>query len=154
MNIEAFLMDRINEAEIAARLVRAQERTAVGDFSHLTVGYSWFMEVMKTATGSRQAGMPTKGAPSPNFVLADCVAKRKIIGAYLDRKRWGHQGGTALNAELDAYLYVLHCLVIPWAGHPDYDRSWGTVEDTAEEGIILAFRAPMPAVPVPREAIE
>jgi len=66
----------------------------------------------------------------PARVLAECAAKRRIVEvqARLDaahvavgprrRLRSGHR-----VAE-DALQFVLRCLALPYAEHPDYDEAW------------------------------
>lgn len=59
----------------------------------------------------------------PSFVLADCEAKRAVIGRYIDTQH--ELGPYYAQAEGREYLLpVLRLLAQPYAAHSDYREEW------------------------------
>lgn len=63
-------------------------------------------------------------ANDPSYVLADIAAKRRIVD-YLGHTLKNEMGWDGMDE------YVLECLALPFAAHPDYDPSWRPAEVTA-----------------------
>lgn len=62
-------------------------------------------------------------AHGPHRVLAECEAKRRIVGALAQVVGREHDSLEAMAA-LAACRYSLRQLAQPYAGHPDYREEW------------------------------
>ena len=103
-SLTAFLLARISEDEEVARAAAPGWR-----------GPEWMC-----CTEGTQSVMA-----DPKHVLAECEAKRLLVAAVEEswarypRPNWFTQ--TKWNGDRP---YVLRCLALPYADHPDYDAEW------------------------------
>lgn len=125
MTISEFLLARIAEDEAVAQ--RAASHGA--DF----IGYD---------TGDRRPDWRAEAGPyDPSRVLAECAAKRRIVGLHQcvdDRRLYGAHiprycipcqdvdgyGGEAIGDRGSWPCETLKALAAPYADHPDYDGTW------------------------------
>jgi hypothetical protein len=113
-----FLLARINEDEAAARKADKFRWDRPSDAP-------WRRAEQLAETGSKPQAHIARWNPAR--VLAECEAKRRIIGMYerahdaetTDRHLWA-----AYREERTAFQRALEALALPYADHPDYDESW------------------------------
>lgn len=113
MDLVQFLEERIGEAAAAARA----EVELVAKFydSEFTVNYKWSRQTEHVSGGCGSSF--AAGAPTPKQVLADCAAKRRILGF-----------AAAMSQEVGSEPWVaenfLMCLATAYESHPDFDPTW------------------------------
>ena len=110
MTLAEFLLARIAEDEAVARMV--VDGTEQNRF------HSWvsvdFGSSLTADHGNRW---------SPDRVLAECEAKRRIVARF--RETGPPFGDAEQEIEHDQlWLWVLPCLALPYATHPDYLTAW------------------------------
>lgn len=117
-DLTEFLLARVGEDEAVAWLVAAQQ----GDRPDTNDGYHWHDEYDLLHI-------------APARVLADCEAKRRIVGlhARIDTSLYGYPGGDQIKATCHACRSTtldnwpcptLRLLAQPYADHPDFDERW------------------------------
>jgi len=111
VTIVEFLTARLDEAERPARLEKQLADDFFGD-AEFTVEYQW-ARMTKHTNGSYGSSF-SKGAPSPEFILADIAAKRAIVEV---TERWMAAGYPTLDVQLRILASV-------YSDHPDYRQEW------------------------------
>lgn len=141
MTIEEFIEARIAEREDAARATAeiGQKYTPEG-YSH---EYEW-ARILINPNGKRQGSYTFEpGAPSPEEVLRQCVALRKILNEhvpikridYLSRPRveidvcecCSYLAPAATDAEDECVSWPcdqIKAIAVIWSNHPEYNEGW------------------------------
>ena len=60
---------------------------------------------------------------NPARVLAECEAKRRIVGMFESREEQAHESN-AVAAHATGLLLAMKCLATVYADHPDFDEAW------------------------------
>jgi hypothetical protein len=126
MWLRARLDERV--ADATAALVEARGHWPASEF---TIEWQWACLTRHDARGI--AGLHcAPGAPRPEHVLADVVARRRVLDAYGWAVRDVEHStdaedprATALNlGRMLAYDDAVRCVGASYAGHPDYRQEW------------------------------
>lgn len=56
--------------------------------------------------------------------LADCKAKRRIVGMYVGPTEDDEGNLSAIGGYGEAWLDAIRFLALPYADHPDYQQEW------------------------------
>lgn len=138
MSISAFLLERYDEEEHAAKVCAQQYPTPweVSDRGHsatlradephffvithleqdMAPGVEWLGDVL--AHIARWA---------PDQVLDDIAAKRAIVKEHADYGGYGESCQTCAESDIDLKAWpcpTLRALAMPYAGHPDFRPEW------------------------------
>lgn len=124
MTLDEFLLARIAEDEEVARAATHQK---IGGPSH----GAWNADSLHlTDTGLERADRRHIAHFDPERMLADCMAKRRIVElrmtAAYQAERMKNDGPAIAGifaSSLSAYDAVLRSLALPYADHPDYPES-------------------------------
>lgn len=123
-NLTDFLLARITEDEAMARAaVDLRERVYVGEMEATEHHYSWTWLTRFRSNGPWSSQM-LDGCSSPDRVLVECEAKRRIVVLHGEADEPGFSASPdywAGTAHLDE---VLELLALPYADHPDYRQEW------------------------------
>lgn len=101
LTLTDFLLARIAEDEAGA--MRRERRTVVDGSGLLADAWS--------VVGDRR-------------VLAECEAKRRIVGMYVGPTEDDEGNPYAVGGYGEAWLDAIRFLALPYADHPDYNPDW------------------------------
>ena len=130
MDLAAFLLDRILEAEAVAREAtpgpwRSIQWRSDADDEPTVYGVDAGPRADEPVpvvprSAERKAGRNADhiALHDPALVLAECAALRRVVEIHQQAARVAGEG---LAFPTRA---VLHALALPYAAHPDYDSSW------------------------------
>ncbi len=102
-----FLLARVAEDEEWAQAA-AEDADFYSHEKGYAVDHKWLRIARHTSGGRRSEHLD--GVPSPPRVLAECEAKRRLLG-------WARIEHRNTNP-------VLRLLALPYADHPDYREEW------------------------------
>lgn len=120
--LSEFVLARIAEDEEAARWpIELRERWGDDPVDH---EYGWAWHTSHRETGGRGSQF-LAGAPSPDRVLAECEAKRRIVEDFQILHRDYQETHTpSLEARRFQALVAVGRLASVYADHPDYREEW------------------------------
>jgi hypothetical protein len=112
VTLTEFLLARIAEDEAVALEARDAPRP-----SYATAWYTG-------AEVPLPLGIGLIKTMSPARVLAECEAKRRIVGDFTGERLDADYNDCGDECVGNALHWVLRALALPYADHPDYDPAW------------------------------
>lgn len=120
-----FLLARVDEREDLARRAKAEVEPYTSDPA-FTVEWIWAVDSKHESGGRGLSYIQSSHPDSPDDILADCEAKRRIISCaamhLADHEPWIVSGKTHWG--LNPWRATLRALAVPYSAHPDYDERW------------------------------
>jgi len=137
MNLTEFLEARIGEVEAPAK-AEVKLVAKVYDGSGFTIAYQWSRLTEQVSGGWGSSFAP--GAPTPQQVLAECEAKRRIVALHQHFPQWLGKtisGDTEFGCDIcsrvdddpgwthtGGWCETLRAVALPYKDHPGFDQTW------------------------------
>jgi hypothetical protein len=128
--LDQFVLDRVDEAELAANQVESLGVTH--DMGGHTLPHRFIHSRLTYAGADGMPQIVNDRAAEDHFsrhdparVLAECDSKRRIVEGYrLRNEQAEHQSGEVFGYHATGMYTALRWLAVPDAAHPDYDERW------------------------------
>jgi hypothetical protein len=114
-----FLLARIAEREDLARAAKTEAALFTGD-PGFAVEWWWALRTQHTSGGSGISYVRSALPDTPDDVLADCDAKRRIVAEHHPIDPCDAHDASFQSIDCDS----LRLLALPYADHPDYREEW------------------------------